>query len=141
MKLGLLDQSRRIRATGTSILIPLRRRPSPEETGEMEKIARSEICLNSLPTCRARPLTLPELLQDSIPHELVPLLPASHDVVGDIIVLEFLNPDLLPYRKEIGSAFLKLNPGMKLPDMGIAVVHRSDGSGTTFIFTDYLSKV
>ncbi len=38
-------------------------------------------------------------------------------------------------------AIAKLNPGVKLPDMGIAVVHRSDGSGTTFIFTDYLSKV
>jgi phosphate transport system substrate-binding protein len=34
-----------------------------------------------------------------------------------------------------------LNPGTKLPDDDIVVVHRSDGSGTTFIFTDYLSKV
>jgi phosphate transport system substrate-binding protein len=34
-----------------------------------------------------------------------------------------------------------LNPGVKLPDQDIIVVHRSDGSGTTFIFTDYLSKV
>jgi phosphate transport system substrate-binding protein len=38
-------------------------------------------------------------------------------------------------------AIAKLNPGVKLPSTGIAVVHRSDGSGTTFIFTDYLSKV
>jgi phosphate transport system substrate-binding protein len=35
----------------------------------------------------------------------------------------------------------KLNPGLKLPSTAIAVVHRSDGSGTTFIFTDFLSKV
>ena len=34
-----------------------------------------------------------------------------------------------------------LNPGTTLPDQDIVVVHRSDGSGTTFIFTDYLSKV
>jgi len=34
-----------------------------------------------------------------------------------------------------------LNPGVSLPDQEIVVVHRSDGSGTTFIFTDYLSKV
>src|SRR5256884_5590637 len=34
-----------------------------------------------------------------------------------------------------------LNPSAKLPDQEIVVVHRSDGSGTTFIFTDYLSKV
>ena len=32
------------------------------------------------------------------------------------------------------------NPGLTLPDKDIIVVHRSDGSGTTFIFTDYLSK-
>ena len=35
----------------------------------------------------------------------------------------------------------KDNPGVKLPDQKITVVHRSDGSGTSFIFTDYLSKV
>jgi phosphate transport system substrate-binding protein len=34
-----------------------------------------------------------------------------------------------------------LNPGVSLPDKEIIVVHRSDGSGTTFIFTDYLSKI
>jgi len=34
-----------------------------------------------------------------------------------------------------------LNPGMSLPDQEIVVVHRSDGSGTTYIWTDYLSKV
>jgi len=34
-----------------------------------------------------------------------------------------------------------LNSGAKLPDQDIVVVHRSDGSGTTFIFTDYVSKV
>src|SRR5437899_12087812 len=33
------------------------------------------------------------------------------------------------------------NPGVKLPDKDIVVVHRSDGSGTTFIFTNYLSKI
>jgi len=33
------------------------------------------------------------------------------------------------------------NPGVQLPDSDIIVVHRADGSGTTFIFTDYLSKV
>ena len=35
----------------------------------------------------------------------------------------------------------KDNPGVKLPDQKIIVVHRSDGSGTTYIWTDYLSKV
>ena len=35
----------------------------------------------------------------------------------------------------------KDNPGVNLPDQKIIVVHRSDGSGTSFIWTDYLSKV
>ena len=38
-------------------------------------------------------------------------------------------------------AIAKLNPSVKLPKLAIAVVHRSDGSGTTFNFTDYLAKV
>jgi phosphate transport system substrate-binding protein len=39
------------------------------------------------------------------------------------------------------AAIQKLNPSAKLPAQAIAVVHRSDGSGTTFVFTDYLAKV
>ena len=38
-------------------------------------------------------------------------------------------------------AIKKLNPKLNLPSAAIAVVHRADGSGTTFNFTDYLSKV
>ena len=39
------------------------------------------------------------------------------------------------------AAIKALNPDVKLPSADIAIVHRSDGSGTTFLFTDYLSKV
>jgi phosphate transport system substrate-binding protein len=39
------------------------------------------------------------------------------------------------------AAIKKLNPSAKLPSDAISVVHRADGSGTTFNFTDYLSKV
>jgi len=38
-------------------------------------------------------------------------------------------------------ALTKVNPGVNFPNQQIIVVHRSDGSGTTYIFTDYLSKV
>lgn len=38
-------------------------------------------------------------------------------------------------------AIQKLNPDIKFPAMPIAVIHRSDGSGTTYIFTDFLSAV
>ena len=38
-------------------------------------------------------------------------------------------------------AIAKVNPGVNFPNQSIIVIYRSDGSGTTFIFTDYLSKV
>ncbi len=38
-------------------------------------------------------------------------------------------------------ALAKVNPGVPLPDAAITVVRRSDGSGTTYVFTDYLSKI
>ena len=39
------------------------------------------------------------------------------------------------------SRLAALNPGVKLPNADLIVVHRSDGSGTSYIFTDYLSKI
>jgi len=39
------------------------------------------------------------------------------------------------------AAIAATNPGVKLPDKAIQVVHRSDGSGTSFVFTDWLAKV
>jgi len=39
------------------------------------------------------------------------------------------------------AALMKDNPGVKLPNADITVVHRSEGSGTSFVWTDYLSKV
>ena len=39
------------------------------------------------------------------------------------------------------KALAEINPGVKLPDQDIGVVRRADGSGTTFIFSNYLSKV
>jgi len=39
------------------------------------------------------------------------------------------------------KAIAGVNPGVSLPDKDIVVVHRSDGSGTTYIWTDYLSKI
>lgn len=58
-----------------------------------------------------------------------------------------LTPDVIAdiYLKKIkkwnDQRITSLNSGIKLPDLDIAVVHRSDGSGTTFIWTNYLSKV
>ncbi len=62
-----------------------------------------------------------------------PQLKFTPDVIADI----FLG-SIRTWNDQRISA---INPGAKLPDTNITVVHRSDGSGTTFIFSDYLSKV
>jgi len=62
-----------------------------------------------------------------------PKLKLTPDVIADI----FLGKITKWNDKRLTS----LNPAAKLPDMAISVVHRSDGSGTTYVFSDYLSKV
>jgi len=57
----------------------------------------------------------------------------SSDVLADIYLNKIQNWS--------DPRIAKDNPGVKLPDLKIIVVHRSDGSGTTYIFTDFLSKV
>lgn len=60
-------------------------------------------------------------------------LKISSDVLTDIYLKKIT--------KWNDSRITAINPGLNLPNTDIAVVHRSDGSGTTFIFTNYLSKV
>jgi phosphate transport system substrate-binding protein len=56
----------------------------------------------------------------------------SGDVLADIFLGKIANWS--------DGRIAKDNPGVKLPDLKIIVVHRSDGSGTSYIFTDFLSK-
>ena len=80
-----------------------------------------------------------------IPTVLGAVVPA-YNIPGVNTELKF-TPDVLAgiFLGKITSwndpAIAKANPGVKFPGDPIVVVHRSDGSGTTFIFTDYLSKV
>src|SRR6266540_578582 len=62
-------------------------------------------------------------------------------VGGDVPVVNL--PGIKPgeIKKWNDPVLTRLNPGVKLPDQDITVVHRSDGSGTTFIWVNYLSKV
>ncbi len=63
--------------------------------------------------------------------------PGELRVTGDVLAEMFMGT----ITKWNDPKLAKLNPGKKLPDQTITVVHRADGSGTTFIFTDYLSEV
>jgi phosphate transport system substrate-binding protein len=62
-----------------------------------------------------------------------PQLRFTPDVIADIFLGKI--------NKWNDHRLAEINPGVKLPDMTMTVVHRSDGSGTTFIFSGYLSKV
>jgi phosphate transport system substrate-binding protein len=62
-----------------------------------------------------------------------PQLRFTPDVIGDLFLGKI--------GKWNDRRLSDINPGVNLPDMNVTVVHRSDGSGTTFIFSDYLSKV
>ena len=80
-----------------------------------------------------------------VPTVLGAVVPA-YNIQGVNAELKF-TPDVLAdiYLGKItkwnDARITKVNPGVNFPDQNITVVHRSDGSGTTYIFTDYLSKV
>ena len=63
--------------------------------------------------------------------------PGELKVTGDVLAEMFMGT----ISKWNDAKIAALNPGKKLPDQAITVVHRADGSGTTFIFTDYLNEV
>ncbi|HEX6504383.1 MAG TPA: phosphate ABC transporter substrate-binding protein PstS [Terriglobales bacterium] len=90
-----------------------------------------------LAQAKVKILHIPTVLGAVVPAYNVPgvsgELRFSPEVMADICLGKIANWN--------DKAIAKDNPGVKLPDKPILVVHRSDGSGTNYIFTDYLSKV
>ena len=80
---------------------------------------------------------LPTVLGSVVPAYNVPGISAELKFTPQILAGIYLGEITNWNDKQIAAA----NPGVKLPDKSIVVIHRSDGSGTTFVFTDYLSKV
>jgi phosphate transport system substrate-binding protein len=95
-------------------------------------------------------MTDEQLKQAKSPIQLIPTVMGSivpaYNIPGVTQELKF-TPDVLAniFLGKISTwndpAIQKINPDVKLPNQNINVVHRSDGSGTTGVFTDYLSKV
>ena len=80
----------------------------------------------------------PDVIGGIVPVLNVPgVAPGTLVLDGPVLASIFLG-DIARWND---PAIAALNPGLKLPDTGITVVHRSDGSGTSFNFTNYLSKV
>jgi phosphate transport system substrate-binding protein len=82
-------------------------------------------------------LHIPTVLGGDVPTYNLPDVKATLRFTPDVLADIFLGKITKWSDARIASA----NPGIRLPDTDIVVVHRSDGSGTSFIWTDYLSKV
>ena len=92
-----------------------------------EQLAASKVKLIHIPTVLGAVVPVYNLPGVSADLHFAP------DVLADIYLGKITNWN--------DARLAKDNPGVKLPNQEIYVVHRSDGSGTTYIFTDYLSKV
>jgi len=84
-----------------------------------------------------RILHFPMVLGAVVPVYNIPGVTEELKFTGQVLADIYLGK----IKKWNDAAITKLNPGAKLPATDITVVHRSDGSGTTYIFVDYLSKV
>ncbi len=82
-------------------------------------------------------LNIPSVLGAVVPAYNIPGVSGEVKFSPDVLAGIFLGKITKWNDKTITGA----NPGFSFPDKDIIVVHRSDGSGTTFIWTDYLSKV
>ncbi len=82
-------------------------------------------------------LHVPTVLGADVPAYNIPGVNAELKFTPEILAGIFLGR----IGKWNDKAITSVNPGVNLPDQNITVVHRSDGSGTTYVWTDYLSKV
>jgi len=90
-----------------------------------------------LTQCKQKILHIPTVLGAVVPAYNIPGVSAQLNFTPDVLVGIYIGKITDWSDKKIAAA----NPNVRLPKMPILVVHRSDGSGTTYIFTDYLSKV
>jgi phosphate transport system substrate-binding protein len=90
-----------------------------------------------LKEAKTKILHIPTVLGADVPAYNVPGISGEVKFTPEALAGIFLGK----IQKWNDPALTQVNPGVKFPDKAIIVVHRSDGSGTTYIFTDYLSKV
>jgi phosphate transport system substrate-binding protein len=92
---------------------------------------------DQLKEAKTKILHFPSVLGADVPAYNIPGVTAELKFTPEALAGIFLGKISKWNDKAITSA----NPGVNLPDRDIVVVHRSDGSGTTYIWTDYLSKI
>jgi phosphate transport system substrate-binding protein len=92
---------------------------------------------DQLKQAKVKILHFPTVLGADVPTYNIPGINQELNFTPDVLAGIFLGKITNWNDKAIASA----NPGVKFPDLDIVVVHRSDGSGTTYIWVDYLSKI
>jgi phosphate transport system substrate-binding protein len=92
---------------------------------------------NQIADFKVKPLHFPTVLGGVVPTYNIPGVTAELKFTPEAIAGIYLGK----ITKWNDPELTKYNPGVHLPAADIAVVHRSDGSGTTFVWTDYLCKV
>lgn len=110
---GLLDCQRKIKREGLWILIPILKPIDASTARELERLGGAEVIEAELPPAQSRPKTLECILRGAVPDGFMNLLPKSYDLIGDMIVLESLDPQLAPYKSEVGRSLLEINPSAK----------------------------
>ena len=90
-----------------------------------------------LSQAKTKILHIPTVLGAVVPAYNIPGVSGDVKFTPEALAGIFLGKITTWNDKAIAGA----NPGMNLPNQSIVVIHRSDGSGTSYIFTDYLSKV
>jgi phosphate transport system substrate-binding protein len=90
-----------------------------------------------LKEAKVKILHIPTVLGADVPAYNIPGVSAEIKFTPDVLANIFLGK-ITTWND---PAIAKANPGLNLPNQSIIVVHRSDGSGTTYIWTDYMSKV
>ncbi len=91
-----------------------------------EEMSKTEKPIIHIPTCLGA-----DVITYNLPNN--PQLKFTPEIVADIFLGKIKNWNDQKIRA--------INPDVKLPNQQIVVVHRSDGSGTTFVFSDYLTKI
>jgi tRNA (guanine37-N1)-methyltransferase len=113
-RLRLVDTSLELARTGDRVLVPLVHDPSAENMLELKQSCANPVITHaSFEEKASKPRSLVNALQGKLPERLLPSLPHSFDVIGDIAILE-LREELAEFSSAIGVAVMQIDPHLRL---------------------------
>lgn len=98
----------------------------------------SDIALDELKIKKEQLFQFPTLISGIVPVVNIPNIKCGELILNSEILCDIYFGNI---KKWNDKKILKLNPSLNIPNKDIVVIHRADGSGTTFVFTQYLSMV